>query len=240
MKKIFIFLFLLLTFLNLFAQETDSIFDLYMTAETENGEIQSPINIPSFSAKDKNINIDRDYLISKLNITFHNKLVQINYDFGSSIVLENKLFDVKFILFKTPAEHLISSVTYPLEMQIYHLARTTGGEQKIIVLSVLFKEGSTNNMLQNIVDNIPNSGEIYSSDNVIFDLDEFFKSENSFYFYEGSRTNLPYSENVYWIVLTEILEASYAQIKQLNTLQKNNARHIQALNGREIFISSGL
>ena len=57
MKKILLFLFLHLTFLNLFAQETDTIFDLYMTAETDNGELQSPINIPSFSANFKNISI---------------------------------------------------------------------------------------------------------------------------------------------------------------------------------------
>lgn len=241
MRVIILHLFLLGLISTIVGQEVQNTEQLYTVAESMTGEKQSPINIPGFIVNSKNLNVERDYLSSKISVSYISNIIQCNYDFGSSVIFNDQLYDLKHIQFKTPAEHLISSVTYPLEMQIVHLLRNSNdNSNNFLIISFLFQEGRENEILKNITDNIPDEGEVSSDDENTLYLDELFTGKNNYYFYEGSLTSTPFSETVNWFVIAEIQEASYAQIKRMNVLQKNNARHIQALNGREIIVNSGL
>ncbi|MGF1494979.1 MAG: carbonic anhydrase family protein, partial [Microcoleaceae cyanobacterium] len=59
-------------------------------------------------------------------------------------------------------------------------------------------------------------------------------SEQDFYHYEGSLTTPPCSEDVQWYVLKKPIEASQEQIRQFQSIYKNNARPVQPLNGRSL------
>ncbi|MDP2392226.1 MAG: carbonic anhydrase family protein [Methylococcaceae bacterium] len=50
-------------------------------------------------------------------------------------------------------------------------------------------------------------------------------------------TTQPYSENVNWIVLKTIFEASPEQIKAINKIEGNNARHFALKNDRTIAVN---
>ncbi|NOX18735.1 MAG: carbonic anhydrase family protein [Chlorobi bacterium] len=214
---------------------------LYSFAETENGEKQSPINIPEYIVKHKDLQIERNYLNSKLSVSNLGHTIQFNYDIGSGLKFNNQLFDLIQFHFHTPSEHLLGSVTYPLEMHIVHTLRNNpNSETEYVVIGVLFKEGKENPILKKILDNIPPAGKTIKNENISISIDDFFNAHNDFYYYEGSLTTAPFTETVRWIVLGKIYEASYAQIKKFNSLMGNNARHIQAINGREITINSGL
>jgi carbonic anhydrase len=54
------------------------------------------------------------------------------------------------------------------------------------------------------------------------------------YHYEGSLTTNPYTESVHWYVSKHIFEASEEQIKRINLIEGDNARHVQALYGRVV------
>lgn len=242
--KVFIILLLFASiYSSNFAQSNSNIKNkkLYILAETENGEKQSPINIPEYIVKHKDLQIERNYLSSKLSVTNTGYAIRCNYDIGSSLKFNNKLFDLIQFHFHTPAEHLLGSVTYPLEMHIVHTLRNNPNpEEEYVVIGIFFKEGKENPILKKILDNIPDAGKTIENENVSISIDDFFEKANDYYFYEGSLTIFPYVETVNWIVLSDIYEASYAQIKKFNLLMGNNARHIQAINGREITINSGL
>ena len=243
MKLTLTLLFLLLAFSTGLSQQGKQMDKekLYSFAETENGEKQSPINIPEYIVKHKDLHIERDYLSSKFSVTNEGQWIQFNYDLGSSLKFNNKLFDLVQFHFHTPSEHLLASVTYPLEMHIVHTLRNNPNpEIEYVVIGVFFKEGKENPILKKILDNVPEKGKTITDEGISISIDDFFDSSNDFYFYEGSLTMPPYTETVHWIVLSEIKEASYAQIKKFNLLMGNNARHIQAINGREITINSGL
>ena len=68
MRSCLIYFFLLFFSASLFAQEEVNKSKLYSFAETDNGERQSPINIPGFIVKQKDIEIERDYLSSKIKL----------------------------------------------------------------------------------------------------------------------------------------------------------------------------
>ena len=55
-----------------------------------------------------------------------------------------------------------------------------------------------------------------------------------YYHYRGSFTTPPYTESVDWLVAKEVIEAGPAQIRRINVLEGDNARHVQALYRREI------
>ncbi len=243
MKKSLILLILLVSSSIYYSQQytTKSEAPLYSFAETENGEKQSPINIPEYIVKHKDLRIERNYLSSKLSVSNLGNTIQFSYDIGSSLKFNDNLYDLVQFHFHTPAEHLLGSVTYPLEMHIVHTLRNNPNpEIEYVVIGVFFKEGKENPILEKILDNVPASGKSVKNEDISISIDDFFDKANDFYFYEGSLTTPPFTETVRWIVLSDIFEASYAQIKKFNSLMGDNARHIQAINGREITINSGL
>ncbi|MCP4265745.1 MAG: carbonic anhydrase family protein, partial [Candidatus Brocadiaceae bacterium] len=56
----------------------------------------------------------------------------------------------------------------------------------------------------------------------------------SYFFYKGSLTTPPYTESVKWFVMKTIIDASPEQIQQINKIEGDNARRIQALYGRSV------
>jgi len=78
--------------------------------------------------------------------------IRCNYDIGSSLKFNNKLFDLIQFHFHTPAEHLLGSVTYPLEMHIVHTLRNNPNpEEEYVVIGIFFKEGKENPILKKIL-----------------------------------------------------------------------------------------
>jgi carbonic anhydrase len=50
----------------------------------------------------------------------------------------------------------------------------------------------------------------------------------------GSLTTPPFTEAVEWVVLERIFEAGPEQVRALNRIEGNNARHVQSLEGRKV------
>jgi carbonic anhydrase len=64
--------------------------------------------------------------------------------------------------------------------------------------------------------------------------DSLSNEGNAYYYYKGSLTTPPYTESVNWCVLKKIFEASPDQIRRINEIEGDNARHIQAIREREV------
>ena len=111
-------------------------------------------------------------------------------------------------------------------------------ETEYVVIAILLKEGKENAELQKILKNVPAVGQTETNKTVQLDINNFFTNENNSYFYKGSLTTSPYKESVNWIVLAAVKKASREQIQKLNEFEHNNARHVQALFGREVNFGS--
>lgn len=213
----------------------------YIEPETSHGQHQSPINIITYKAKKGKHLSEAHYDKSAEHVVHKEHTVQVNYDKGSYFSFDNERYDFKQFHFHTPSEHLVDGVTYPLEMHAVHvLEEKNPKEPHYLVIGCLFKEGRENHFINEFLNDVPetinqekheNSKEVNINDLLSRPFNEY-----KHYFYEGSLTTAPFTETVKWIILEEIFEASPEQIKKLNQLEGDNARHAQALYDRTVEI----
>ncbi|NME70918.1 carbonic anhydrase family protein [Flammeovirga aprica] len=221
----------------------------YTEAECDFGDIQSPINI--LSQRTKGI------IKSRINIEAHcnaveNKghTVQIDFDSTSKLVFGDDQYSFKQLHFHTPSEHQIDGITYPMEMHMVNvLDNDESDKPHFLVIGVLFKMGKENVFLNEFINKIPkDSNGLVKVSEAEVNLEDLFGSydceEMKHYFhYNGSLTTPPFTETVSWHVNQVIFEASEEQIKIMNKIEGNNARHIQDLKGRyvekeDLYVSS--
>jgi carbonic anhydrase len=126
-----------------------------------------------------------------------------------------------------------------------HVVNTLIGQKKdetpkYLVLAYLFKMGKQEPFIELFLDLIPEEENQTRDVNLnlltsgITNEEQLKQEFRSFYHYKGSLTTPPYTESVDWYVLSNIYEASPEQIQRINELEGDNARHIQAVYGREI------
>ena len=215
---------------------------LYALPGLKHGLLQSPINILSEqSEKGKyNITINFKDKINKVQNLGHT--VQLDFEPGSTIKVGSKTFEFKQIHFHTPSEHLIDGITYPMEMHVVNtlLGQAEEDTTEYLVVSFLFKMGKENKFINEFIRLIPgnknesddvSTGTVNLRDLVNYNPKKLLKS---YFFYKGSLTTPPYTESVHWLVMNKIIDASPEQIHQINKIQGDNARHVQALYDRSV------
>lgn len=207
----------------------------YIFPGLSHGLSQSPINIRSHSADigAEQHSVHVNYQKSGEKIVNKGHTIEVDYDEGSSITFDGKVYDFKQFHFHTPSEHLVDGVTYPMEMHMVHTLR--GHDSVYLVIGILFKEGEPNAFLDEFISHIPTeAGKTAAPAQAFVDINHVFDGDDQYYTYQGSLTTPPYTETVRWGVLKRVHEASPEQIALFNELEGNNARHIQALNRREV------
>jgi carbonic anhydrase len=210
----------------------------YLIPGLDHGLLQSPINILSkqTEAGRHNITLNIKDEINKVENLGHT--VQLDFEEGHTITIDQKTYEFKQIHFHTPAEHLIDGITYPMEMHIVN--KLIGDKAEYAVFAFHFKMGKENKFIDEFLNLIPK--EEHQSQEIetgIVKLRDLFGENpreewNSFYSYKGSLTTPPYTESVHWFVVKKIFEASPDQIKKINKVEGDNARHIQAEYNRTI------
>ena len=207
------------------------------------GLCQSPINIDTVSLKaDKKHRITVNFKDEVNKIENLGHTVQLDFKEGSSITADGMTFEFTQCHFHTPSEHLIDSVTYPMEMHIVNVAPATPSQKtpEYLVIGVLFKEGKENKFIAEFLKSVPGqshtSGDLKVGKVKLADLFAAAppSKRRNHYFYKGSLTTPPYTESVRWHIAEHIYEASAAQLEALDKIEGNNARHVQALYGRSL------
>jgi carbonic anhydrase len=217
--------------------------DDYLLPGLNHGLMQSPINILSATAKtgDKhNITLNFTGEINKVENLGHT--IQLDFEPGSTITVDNENYTFKQLHFHTPSEHLVDGITYPMEVHIVNIKLDENGEElaEYLVIAFLFKMGKENKFIKKFIDMVPEGDhetrEIQLS---AIDNSELLKHSvdglvREYYQYKGSLTTPPYTETVFWLVHKKIFEASPEQIFRINKLEGDNARHIQGVFDREL------
>lgn len=214
----------------------------YIMPGLEHGFEQSPINIHSSdSSSDHAHKITLYYKddINKIENLGHT--VQLDFQEGSNIIVDDTSYAFKQCHFHTPSEHLIDGIAYAMEMHIVNVLPNTNKENpQYVVIGILFKEGKENLFIKDFINNIPKKENSATPVNVgvvkLSDLFEIIPSElkGNYYNYRGSLTTPPYTESVRWFISKHIFEASAEQIALLHSIEGSNARHVQALYGRSV------
>lgn len=204
-----------------------------------NGSSQSPINIDHTEVEGE-APFSFDYGTSSLRIAFNQHVdnivdnghtIQINVDEGSTYKIGGKTYELKQFHFHTPSEHTIDGQHFPLEIHFVHQS----DDESLAVVGVLVKEGAENPNFVAIVPNLPqNKGESKHLEDETLQLHLHVPQDHGAYYYSGSLTTPPCSENVAWLVMRQHPTMSADQIEAVASVISPNNRPVQANNDREI------
>ncbi|HEX9989835.1 MAG TPA: carbonic anhydrase family protein [Chloroflexia bacterium] len=201
-------------------------------AACSEGHEQSPINIPS-SAPTNPFGILFNYMPSKLNVVNNGHTIQINYDAGSSIMVDGETYDLLQFHFHAQSEHTIKGKYSPMEVHFVH--RSASG--KLAVVGALMSQGAENAAYAPVMSNLPATASgVQTVPGVTIDADDLLPVDHDYYRYNGSLTTPPCSEGVKWLLMSHPLELSGAQITAYTTIYAHTNRPVQPFYDRTFFV----
>lgn len=216
--------------------------ELYTLPGLDHGLIQSPINILTSTLQDADeheieVKAVHDDKVTAIVNKGHS--IELEFDPGTEVLFDGKVYDFKQAHFHTPSEHQIDGMTFPMEMHFVCVHKELDQEKPAyLVIAAFFKMGKENKFMNGFIDKIPDheNDTISVADDPVYidDLIGDINPDRKYYYYKGSLTTPPYTETVNWLILRDIVQASPEQIKVINDLEGNNARHVQAMFEREI------
>ncbi|WP_258105391.1 carbonic anhydrase [Marinoscillum sp. MHG1-6] len=137
--------------------------------------------------------------------------------------------------FHTPSEHHINGREFPMEIHFVH--KNVKGDFGVI--GILIEEGaSRNHFLDHFKNCIPSHASEVKRGGEMVSISEAFPAHtNNFYYYDGSLTTPPCSENVHWIIFEESITAQKDQIEAIHRVINDDNRPIQQLGSRMVYHS---
>ena len=194
------------------------------------GKSQSPIDVLNPSEQDLT-NISFHSQPSAVNILNNGHTVQVNYDPGSYIELDNTRYDLVQFHYHAPSEHTIDSESFPAELHIVH--RSADGN--LAVVGILLKEGTENVAYQPFIGNLPVEKTDPKDAGVKINAIDLLPSVQTTFRYSGSLTTPPCTEGVNWLLMTTPVEISAQQLTALDSLfEAGNNRPVQPINDRTL------
>ena len=226
--------------------------------DCQSTRIQSPINIPSQKSESIVIDNGTHAKIKQFSYTNINS-ARVKFDNGHKwtteelnvgnleIELNQTVYTYKLnsIHFHLYSEHRIENHQYPMEMHIVHKNTDQADkDNENLVIGILFDYNSEedNKFLKDM--KLASEEEINEA-NILSLIDK----NDEFYYYKGSLTTDPCTENVNWIVFRKILHMSYNQfhefekwieksIPQYYGVGYGNARGPKRLSERIIYLEN--
>ena len=203
-------------------------------AACSDGWEQSPIDLGSAKAG-RLPGIVFDYAPSPMTVSNNGHAIQVDYAPGSGIVHGGVRYELLQFHFHHGSEHTVAGVRFPLELHLVH--RSSGGE--LAVVGVLFKEGAASEALEPLWSRLPAEAGATAAVPGPMNAAALLPERRSTWRYVGSLTTPPCTEGVSWIVMTEPMTLSAAQIEAFAAIFPNNYRPVQPLNGRVLWRDDG-
>lgn len=233
--------------------------DGWEEGDCQSTQIQSPIDIPS--TKDESVLIDNG-AHAKIKSLSYSQITSGEVKFDHShkwttneldigyieIELNHTLYKYKLhsIHFHLYSEHRIENKQYPMEMHIVHKnINKSDLQNENLVIGVLF-DYNENNFNNDFLDKMNLATEKKIEDAVITNI---INKNDEFFYYKGSLTTVPCTENVNWIVFKNTKSMSLNQFNKFKKWIENsdmkyygkgygNARGPKRLNGRKIYLEN--
>lgn len=174
------------------------------------------------------------YRSSPLYLTNDGRSLRLGYDRGSHLVIDGLSYELVELRFHVPSEHVVEGVVADAELQLIH-ANNRGD---IAIVAVPIHAGRrVNQILRRVLDHAPASaGESYYGRNIGVNAVFLLPGRKDYYAYRGSLTRPPCTEGVHWYVMRTPLEVATADVQRLASLLGPNARPVQALGGRDVWL----
>ncbi len=201
----------------------------------EAGHRQSPIDIHRKDAAAERLPaLLFQYHSTPLDIVDNGHTVQVNYAPGSALLIGGTRYELVQFHFHHPAEEAFEGKRFDMVAHLVH--KNAKGE--FAVVAIPLKEGRENPLISALWSSLPKKGDhAEAHSKTAINVGELVPADHHYYAFSGSLTTPPCSEGVRWSVLETPMEISKAQIAAFAARYPNNARPLQALNGRQLLVS---
>ena len=125
------------------------------------GRDQSPINIGS-DREGEPAKIEFNYQPTTGEVVDTGHTIQVNYEPGSTVKINNEVYELKQFHFHTPSEHRIDDEASAMEAHFVH--QNEAGE--LAVVGVMMNSGAENPVIASIWDAIPDNNKQQDSSEV--------------------------------------------------------------------------
>lgn len=196
-----------------------------------NSKTQSPINIivTKTIANKQLLALNTNFTSMPLELENNGHTIKVSTTKKNTFSTGKFKYYVEQFHFHSPSENELNGKKFPMEMHI--VGKTKDG--KIAVIAVFIAQGKTNALLNTILSHANQQVSKQTLFNKTqINLNKALPKHRGYYFYHGSFTTPPCTENVNWYVLKSPIHASKLQIQQFRKLYWHNARPVQPLNGR--------
>lgn len=196
------------------------------------GSQQSPIDVERAIEADLP-DLKIQWAKSADTIVNNGHTIQLNVAPGSTLMLGDDEYKLVQFHFHRPSEHLVDGKRFPMEVHFVH-QHSSG---KLAVVGVLMSAGKENPAFNKVVATMPDKeGPAVKADPAI-DPNGFLPDDLDYYRYNGSLTTPPCAETVAWLLLTDPIEVSEADVARFAKLYAMNARPVQKDNRRFVLKS---
>ncbi|WP_128330411.1 carbonic anhydrase [Apibacter sp. HY039] len=197
------------------------------------GKSQSPINITGYTLGTQNYNLTFDYKDGDVEEIMDNgHTLEFVFKEGAYATFNGKKYHLKQFHAHHRSEHTVSGISYPMELHFVH----TADDGTNLVVAVFIKEGIEDNLAfetLNVFKDLKKNQAI--NVDIQFDPENIYPKERGYYYYGGSLTTPPCTENVSWVIFSQATALTSTEIHEIEDhLPYLNNRPLQALNGRVI------
>ena len=198
------------------------------------GTLQSPVDLSGVEATGEGA-LDIHWETSDLYILNNGHTIQLNYHEGSAIELDGKVFNLIQFHFHQGSENTINGMQAAMEVHFVHASE----EGELAVIGVMLEEGEADNAAyQTFWAHLPTlATETRTIPAIEIDANELLPENKSYYRFMGSLTTPPCTEGVNWVVMTEPVYLSTAQLETFGAIYDHNFRPVQPINDRAISIN---
>jgi carbonic anhydrase len=193
------------------------------------GKRQSPIDVRDAIHVDLEP-IAFDYRETHFRIVDTGRTVQVNVGEGSSITVMGRQYQLERIDFHHPAEERIEGRGFDMVAHLIH----KDIENHVAIVSVLIERGSEHPVIQTLWNNLPLEVDQELAPREVIDLNRLLPENRAYMAYMGSMTTPPCTEGVLWMIFRQPIPISAEQMAIFARIYPNNARPLQAANGRLI------
>lgn len=192
---------------------------------------QTPINVvsPTPTSKAQPVVTYKGGMVTGFN---NGHTVQVTSAPGNSVTVNGTTSTLLQMHFHAPSEHTINGRTFPAEAHFVNEA----ANGRLTVVGVLLTTGKSRNAAWAPFVRVAQLHE-GTTRKAPLNWPALLPNSRRSYRYSGSLTTPPCTEGVNWVLLTQPVAISAAQMKALKAAYDHNARPVLPLNGRTVIVT---
>jgi len=196
------------------------------------GKRQSPINIEEVSTLQGPAEpLQFNYQPSSGTVVNNGHTIQVDLTGDNEVTVRGSRYKLLQFHFHTPSEERVNGQGFAMVAHLVH----KNADGQLAVVAVLLEPGAANTLIHQVWTYMPlDSGDRVSMPTGLIDMNALLPKDQRYFQFMGSLTTPPCTEGVLWMVMKQPTPISKEQIKLFAQIFPNNARPVQAVNGRSV------